>query len=182
MDYVDLTKQLRDAGLGDYVGAIMAYAQPCIRLRTRRAEEDAPLPLGSTRIGGLPDMPPGVEWLTLNGRPREFVAQINLSEVAPFDKTGVLPDNGLLLFFYQSYFAGGDGESEQHDAILFYDGDLALLTRTNYPTELKDWQRYPPCTVTIETDWILPTSGTGAMNKLLEDVFNSASHTHYSYP
>ena len=83
---------LSSAGINQ-AEAIAALAQPSIRICTKRA---SPLPRGSSRFGGSPDVPRGFNWPTKNGRPLTFIAQINLTEVSSPD----LPETGWLLFFY----------------------------------------------------------------------------------
>ena len=61
--------------------------------------------VGSSKIGGKPDLPRSFEWFRYNidgeSVPLSFVAQINLSEAAEYDKDGVLPKKGMLYFFYE---------------------------------------------------------------------------------
>lgn len=70
---------------------------------------------GTSRLGGLPDLPPGVAWPQWRGRPHSFVGQIRLENVAPFDEQQILPPSGLLSFFWDSaavgqYAAGCEAE------------------------------------------------------------------------
>ena len=67
--------------------------------------------LGATRFGGQPDVPPDFVWPTYEGesydhvvkdRPLTFLAQFNCAELAQFDKEHLLPDHGLLSFFYET--------------------------------------------------------------------------------
>ena len=67
--------------------------------------------LGATRFGGKPDVPPDFVWPTYEGesydhvvkdRPLTFLAQFNCAELAQFDKEHLLPDHGLLSFFYET--------------------------------------------------------------------------------
>src|SRR5689334_14690526 len=89
---------------------IVRLLRPSIRLLPQAAQETS---LGRSRIGGLPDLPDGVEWPTvpdfgppepdllhepLVGEPLAFLLQVNLAEVAPFDVEGRLPASGLLHF------------------------------------------------------------------------------------
>lgn len=60
---------------------------------------------GVSRFGGAPDLPPGLDWPAWNGVPLSFVAQINLAELPGFPERGLLPETGLLSFFYA---AGGE--------------------------------------------------------------------------
>jgi alpha-tubulin suppressor-like RCC1 family protein len=61
---------------------------------------DARLDLGATKLGGRPDLRSRSRWQTRNGRPLAFVAQVDLAQAAPLDRTGLLPRAGLLSFFY----------------------------------------------------------------------------------
>lgn len=71
-----------DAGhLGRRTEQIVALARPCVHLLTDPMAISA-LPPGSSRIGGLPDLPPGGEWPRWKGEPQSFVAQIDISDVA----------------------------------------------------------------------------------------------------
>jgi len=71
-----------DAGhLGRRTEQIVALARPCVHLLTDPMAISA-LPPGSSRIGGLPDLPPGGEWPRWKDEPQSFVAQIDISDVA----------------------------------------------------------------------------------------------------
>lgn len=55
---------------------------------------------GSSKLGGVPDLPSGVEWPVYKERPLDFLLQVDLAEASPFEKAGLLPKDGLLTFFY----------------------------------------------------------------------------------
>jgi uncharacterized protein YwqG len=175
MDKAKVADLLRNAGLGDYVEAILPYAKPCIRLHAHPTDNPNLLPLGSSRVDGLPDMPPNMKWPTRNGRPCEFIAQINLSEASQYDEMGLLPKDGLMLFFYD----GLEYEDAVYkpyqmgsETISYYTGDITLLERvTNFPDLLKEWQRYRACTITFETDWMLPNGSTATSIVLERALF-----------
>ncbi len=78
---------------------IHSIARTAVRLGTRTVTETT-IP-GSTRIGGLPDLPTGVTWPTSSeGQPLAFLAQIDLSEMKKlgFEMAGI-PESGLLSVF-----------------------------------------------------------------------------------
>lgn len=80
--------------------AIRKIARHAILLRTKKSSE-AKIPLGATKIGGLPDLPARTEWPAYrDGKPLAFLAQINLAEIARLG-TPIkgLPSNGLLSVF-----------------------------------------------------------------------------------
>lgn len=60
---------------------------------------DAQIAVGSSKFNGAPDVPAGFDWPQWKGKSLAFLAQINLSEVAPFDLENQLPKAGVLLFF-----------------------------------------------------------------------------------
>jgi uncharacterized protein YwqG len=172
---VEIAELLRGAGLGDYADGILQYAKPCIRLHAQLAERPETLPIGSSRIGGLPDLPPKVNWPMRNGRPCGFIAQINLSEVAPFDEDHLLPRDGILLFF----FDGRDYEDEVYipyqtgnETIIYFDGDITLLERaSDFPELLDEMQRYRTCSIRFEHNWMLPNSWNATSRTLEQEVF-----------
>jgi uncharacterized protein YwqG len=51
-------------------------------------------------LGGEPDLLSDFVWSENNGRPLDFLLQVNLSEASKLDKSGQLPTAGLLSFFY----------------------------------------------------------------------------------
>ena len=56
------------------------------------------IPLGATRAGGLPDLPPAVQWPQHEGLLLPFIAQINLSTIPRVPELA-LPQKGWLAFF-----------------------------------------------------------------------------------
>jgi uncharacterized protein YwqG len=68
------------------------------------------IPKGSSKIGGKPDLPKDFQWYYYNGedykrkvanRPLSFLMQINCEEVHKYDKESLLPEKGILYFFYE---------------------------------------------------------------------------------
>ena len=64
----------------------------------------------ASKIGGKPDVPKDFKWPVYEGkdfedirkeRPLSFIIQINLKDVAPYDKEELLPKQGILSFFYE---------------------------------------------------------------------------------
>jgi uncharacterized protein YwqG len=89
----------RQVGLENRSGQVLRLLRPSLRLtRTEAAREGA----GSSRLGGIPDLPPGFEWPCWQGEELAFLGQVNLGEVAVLCSEGDLPPRGLLLFFYET--------------------------------------------------------------------------------
>ncbi len=106
LEAVELIRQHAPPRLQD---ALIALLRPAIALSATRAD-DAQIPLGASKFGGAPDVPPGFEWPMWNDKPLGFLAQINLEEVAPFDVEELLPKSGLLSFFFSWEDWSGTGE------------------------------------------------------------------------
>jgi uncharacterized protein YwqG len=73
------------------------FSAPCIAYALL---DSKPTAAGQSRLGGVPDLPHGFVWPENNGRPLDFLLQVNLEDIAPFDAAQVLPRSGLLSFFY----------------------------------------------------------------------------------
>lgn len=79
---------------------------------------------GNTRFGGLPDLPPGMEYpafKTYHGDMKglQFIAQLNCADLAPYQD--YLPRRGILYFFIE------DQEAPLNCKVVYYDEDLEQL-------------------------------------------------------
>ena len=104
----ELKSVLEEHGLAEYYEKIRAQYKPCIWLRLGEAGEGK---IGTSRIGGRPDLPDGMEWPTSNetlpegdkGTPLTFVMQIDLADIPDdkdFPRSEIhLPKDGLLSVF-----------------------------------------------------------------------------------
>ncbi|SRR5579875_104028 len=101
-----LQELLRLAELTRVGGEIEQAARPSIRLSAHVVDETQFQP-GITKFGSTPDFPQGWVWPQRNGFALPFVGQINLSEVAPYTPEHLLPDSGMLYFFFDmdAFFA-----------------------------------------------------------------------------
>jgi len=54
-----------------------------------------------SKLGGLPEMPPELQWPIWNDLPLAFLCQIDLSEIPDDFPRFDLPESGLLYFFYE---------------------------------------------------------------------------------
>ncbi len=86
---------------------------------------------GLTRLEWLPDLPPGVEWPQYEGKAMDFVAQINLSDLAGGFHP-LLPKSGWLYFFVGDFW---DKNVIPH-RVFYYDGPATELVRTSPPSSL----------------------------------------------
>ncbi len=140
-------------------------AKPSIRLKGTRISEDE-LALGTSKLGGLPDLPPQLQWPTWNGVPLAFLAQINLAEIHQFDITKTLPASGRLSFFYDAdHVPVGYNPAWQGGWRVLYEDQTSLaLRRMPVPPSLLErespWlpeeHHYTSCKLTFSVETTLP--------------------------
>ena len=98
-----------------YEKALLRHARQALRLVTTEPD-DGTVP-GRTRIGGAPDLPPGLDYPTTDGKLWHFYAQLDLQAMAPLQSW--LPRTGYLYFF---------GEGQEH-------GDGVRVLHANAPAD-----------------------------------------------
>lgn len=115
---------------------------------------------GGTRFGGNPDVPPDFAWPvfetstfdddTVKPRPLGFLAQFNCAELTGLDRDGLLPQTGLLSFFYEldSQRWGFDPKDAGCARVYWFE-DTSALSPAVFPDDL-------------ETDYRLPMAGISA--------------------
>ncbi|MDQ3928497.1 MAG: YwqG family protein, partial [Chloroflexota bacterium] len=159
-DVTALREQI-DARLPRVADELQGLVRNSIRLKTRKAKNEASPPIGTSKLGGLPDLPEDAEWPEWNGEPLAFIAQINLEEAAPYDLEHLLPMTGMLYFFYDARLeTWGDRSEDRGGArVLYFAGDVAGIRQTPFPETLHEWGRdYPACAVQLTSEAHLPVS------------------------
>lgn len=131
------------------------------------SEELEKYAVGSTHFGGQPDVTPGFNWPRYrgkecdsgcDGRPLAFLAQFNCAELAALDVDSVLPDHGLLSFFYEmkSQPWGFDPEDEGGLRVYWFE-DIFSLSRMDFPTDLEDGCRFPAVNIEAQAELSYPS-------------------------
>lgn len=128
-----------------------------ISLKISGKEEYKP---GKTRFGGRPDVSSDFNWPVFEEKdcdgvvktvPLTFLAQFNCEELAPYDAEHLLPDHGLLSFFYDT-----DGQPWGFDpddaggARVFWFEDISVLREADYPADMKEDIKLPAFHMEIE--------------------------------
>lgn len=147
---------IRRFGLADHTDKLEALLRLGIWLR-RRPVNEAELPVGRSKFGGHPDLPPGLEWPERRGERLAFLAQINLAELADLNHCGDLPDAGMLYFFWDADACPGVYSSDSRDAgaVLFYEQNQGLI-RAERPSDLVPNLLFPAAGVDGAAGWLLP--------------------------
>ncbi len=156
MTYEQALEVIASSRFEHMAGGLERLLLPSIRLHARRVEPDE-LPLGASRLGGQPDLPPSLPWPRREGVQLAFLAQIRLSDFGRLPEMSEFPFGGWLYFFYDAQeqpwgFSPADRGCWR---VLRYDGPLDELTRT-VPEDLPAECLFPPCSVRVELEYNLP--------------------------
>ena len=136
---------------------VKAQLRRSLRLKTTRSEIDT-LPIGVSRVGGIPDVPTGFDWPRYNDSPLSFIAQLQLDEI-PLDHVDLpLPRTGSLLFFYDSKQRtwGFDPKDRGSALVLLTESTPDKLIRTNPPTDTPKMGLFDCCRIHFEPSVNLP--------------------------
>ncbi|KFN03114.1 DUF1963 domain-containing protein [Bacillus clarus] len=121
---------------------------PCIKVVPKQQEK---VTIGSSKMGGVPDVPNSFEYPIYKGKPLNFIAQFNLSDVQNIDMNHNLPKTGMLYFFcIENYF---EEDVNQNDAgcVLYYDVSKEELRRADEIPE-----KFNQCEISFELTYKLP--------------------------
>lgn len=136
---------------------IKRFVRPSLRIRTSLSSVDA-LKLGQSRIGGVPDLPPGFPWPRYDGLGLSFIAQLDLAELATQLTVLPLPKQGSLAFFYDSEQRtwGFDPKDRGSALVAYFPGPASSLIRTPIPHDVSDSGRFQWCLVDYHREETLP--------------------------
>ncbi len=161
--------------LGRIAGQLKQALKPAIRMDSSLVSGH-PLPVGASKLGGLPDLPASLAWPTWKGVPMVFLAQIQLQEVALYDLEHLLPSHGFLFFFCQSQglaqapdtkvWENIDSYEPDSWRVLFFAGQTTELRPTTAPAGLAPEALLPSCSLHLGTTLMLPSGGGSLMRSL----------------
>lgn len=128
--------------LTEHKDFILQHSKPAIHITREYVPDENDLPIGTSKIGGNPDLPADFMWQYYKGNPLTFLAQIKLSDVKPYDVDDVLPDSGWLYFFYEIDKSPW-GEANQKDGwqVVYIEDESIPLHRINHPTSQGEYFR-----------------------------------------
>ncbi|HWG42106.1 MAG TPA: YwqG family protein [Gemmataceae bacterium] len=151
----------------EIVADIVRRALPSIRLVAQFPKKGKRSRLGGCRIGGLPDLPIGVEWPRRSRAKKEypserqsadeplwFLMQINLAEVAFADLAKVLPKVGILYFFYHWHNAADDDPAAW--LVLFHKDAEQGLRQVKAPADLHSTGHFRGFNLLPRLEWMVP--------------------------
>jgi uncharacterized protein YwqG len=123
----DLLSEFSNGGLSPISTELAKLSKECIRMRSApRANKT--ISTGTSKLGGLPDLPPGLAWPKWKTGYLTFVAQVNLAELPGSE---LLPNVGMLSFFYDpDQSAWGFDPKHKEGFRLWYFPEVSQLIRT----------------------------------------------------
>lgn len=154
---MDLVDFLLRNGHTNIAEVIKDYRISNIRICSKNKEKE--IAIGSSKLGGYPDLPPEISYPIMSGysckrgkqveryeeSAMQLVAQINLADIADFDPDNKLPHTGILYFFWSGEICpihetnkwvesvADDPEKSDYHKVIWYNGDLSQLKRTVPP-------------------------------------------------
>lgn len=152
----DVDKLIDDHGFTRYKPILKKGIRPAISLRPRPAD-DSDIPVGVSKLGGSPDLPPAAVWPERQGRAMAFLAQVRLSDVKRHDWRGQLPPTGTLSFFYDADAGPGlysDGDPDGAGAVLFTPAEVETRRRGR-PATLLPGLIYPASILYPAGRWMI---------------------------
>jgi uncharacterized protein YwqG len=111
-----------------------------------------------TKLGGKPFLPAGFEWPVFTDkedgftRPLSFFCQVNLKDITSLDKDHMLPDRGMLYFFYEcaSFRWGFDPDDKGVSQVYYYEDTTGFVPYA-VPAELDPEYVIPEISVQFTT-------------------------------
>jgi uncharacterized protein YwqG len=148
---------IQKAGLARIQPHLEALMRNSIRV-TSTASSDSAIAVGTSKLGGAPDLPDTVVWPMMADVPLAFVAQFDLSAVRPFDVDKLLPTSGMLYFFFDAkqQVYGSDPADKAGWKVITSATDKATLKRRAFPDKLPKEAQFTACSVTFSTEVTLP--------------------------
>ncbi|WP_339123842.1 DUF1963 domain-containing protein [Fusobacterium nucleatum] len=111
-----------------------------------------------SKIGGRPYLPKDFTWPYYQEFPLSFLAQINLEEVSSLDKDKLLPDKGMLYFFYElETQEWGYNPQSKGCTKVFYFEDTYNFELIDFPGDMEDYYKIPEFKVNFKSNISLPS-------------------------
>jgi uncharacterized protein YwqG len=166
---------IRKSELSTHADSIIEKLRPSILIRAKRVPLDE-LPLGASRMGGVPDLPQRFEWprwigstvdwvpggssvrrIKIPEKNLHFIAQLHLEELRSYSVCKDLPSEGMLYFFYDLDVQpwGYGSEDWLGSRVIFTETSDTPLIRTANAAHDPRFDTFP-CKLSFTEEWTIP--------------------------
>jgi uncharacterized protein YwqG len=164
MTWAEIERMLADALPPDCADLLLRLIRPAIGLWPQRPAPD--MPVGASRLGGMPHAPSGWSWPMVDTEPMLFLGQINCAGLRGLQGADELPASGLLALF-------GDHDAvmacnfSARDIAVFHWSDVDRLVPAVPPIEVI--KVFPLCALVFRPLLDLPDPYSRAVAEILSD-------------
>lgn len=168
-EYINKLKELKWATDFNKVKSLL---KPAIRINQIPVSVEGQI--GTSKFGGRPSLPEGMDWPFYEENPMVFIAQINLEEINQFDFENVLPDKGMIYFFI--HFNEPENEygteyqfifDKQEYKVVFSESEE--LKEMDFPQGIADEYRFEPTRMEFQPFYTFPSSETLEVKSLVQE-------------
>lgn len=166
----DVEKVFKAFQLEKYFETIKPLVRPRIDL-TLIPTDESEFDTAKSKIGGQPHLTKDQDYPQNElGKSLSFIGQINFEEVSKYDKSGLLPKQGLVSFFYcaDQEAWGFDPNDKQRFKVIYYE-KVDELEKRNFPPDLEPDATFKPNSLTFSSSLSLPNWEDDAIEGLIEE-------------
>lgn len=166
----DVKKLFKAFELQKYLDKIKPLIRPKIELTLIPAEESQ-FDTARSKIGGQPHLTKEQDYpKNEHGKSLSFIGQINFEEVAQHDKSGLLPKQGLVSFFYcaDQEVWGFDPKDRQRFNVIYTENTDGLVKR-DFPSDLEAHSIFKPNFLAFTSSLSLPTWDDDSIESLIQE-------------
>lgn len=171
---------IEENGLNRIKGNLKKMFKPSIRMKATKVEERN-IGLGHSKLGGRPDLPVHLDWPEHEGKPLYFIAQLNMEEIKSYDFDCILPERGIIYFFYDALDQpwGYDPNDRGRWKVFHCDDDAQALARRNEPAAIIDQGTFECCAIEFSIEPTIPSYESLYIESLNLNEVESESYWNY---
>ena len=156
--------------------------QPTVGVRTI-VKDDKNINIGSSKIGGKPDLPINFDWPKMDDEFLTFCAQYNLEEINIYDVSNELPSRGIIyVFIYIDQEWPGFLNKKSSYKVIFQENTGELI-RTEFPFNYFNEGIFEPSKIEYFESYTMPDDESIILKNLQDNYedFHNLYHSTYEY-
>ncbi|WP_424768352.1 DUF1963 domain-containing protein [Paenibacillus sp. sgz302251] len=169
----EIRLMLENAGLGGYWEKLKQHIRPGFYMVPTIIDEEK-IEVGTSKIGGHPDVPSTFNWPSWKDHHMSFLAQINLEEFPMNSVDLEYPTSGILYFFYvydsDLYYDDDAYDSDsRNNNVVYFAAETSDLIRMEPPKDLMESQIFKSALIEKKIELTIPDGDYLDANKLIKD-------------